>query len=121
VVLRKCGCERCYYKDTDRFEKLKKLLEKSNKYALYLDYSDIKELFYMYEDLLKKNQELEYKLKEKICFEGHSQYKALLSDLRYVLNQVLGAFEENWCIDWNFTDIREKYGFDDNYKEIDYE
>lgn len=38
-------------------------------------------------------------------------------DLKYVLNRVLKAFERNDCIDWNFTDIREKYGFDDEEED----
>ena len=36
----------------------------------------------------------------------------LKEDLEYVLNQTLGAFEKNWCIDWNFTEIREKYNLE---------
>ncbi len=36
----------------------------------------------------------------------------LKGDLKYVLNQTLGAFEKNWCIDWNFTEIREKYNLE---------
>lgn len=113
--LRKDGCEGCYYEKLSDIERCEELIKPEH--TGWIGISNQKAIF----NLLKKNQELEYKLKEKICFEGHSQYKALLSDLRYVLNQVLGAFEENWCIDWNFTDIREKYGFDDNYKEIDNE
>lgn len=38
--------------------------------------------------------------------------KQLKEDLEYVLNQVLGAFENNWCIDWNFSDIRKKYNIE---------
>ena len=38
--------------------------------------------------------------------------KELKEDLKYVLNQTLGAFEKNWCIDWNFTEIREKYNLE---------
>lgn len=48
-----------------------------------------------------------------------SDYKRVLKeneelkeDLKYVLNQTLGAFEKNWCIDWNFTEIREKYNLE---------
>ena len=48
-----------------------------------------------------------------------SEYKRVLKeneelkeDLKYVLNQTLGAFEKNWCIDWNFTEIREKYNLE---------
>ena len=36
----------------------------------------------------------------------------LKEDLKYVLNQTLGAFEKNWCIDWNFTEIIEKYNLE---------
>lgn len=36
----------------------------------------------------------------------------LKEDLKYVLNQTLGAFEKNWCINWNFTEIREKYNLE---------
>ena len=46
-----------------------------------------------YKRTLKENQELK-------------------GDLKYVLNQTLGAFEKNWCIDWNFTEIREKYNLE---------
>ena len=46
-----------------------------------------------YKRALKENQELK-------------------GDLKYVLNQTLGAFEKNWCIDWNFTEIREKYNLE---------
>lgn len=38
--------------------------------------------------------------------------EGLKEDLKYVLNQTLGAFEKNWCIDWNFTEIREKYNLE---------
>ena len=38
-----------------------------------------------------------------------NRLEQLEKDLAYVLNQTLGAFEKNWCIDWNFTEIREKY------------
>lgn len=37
------------------------------------------------------------------------QIKELKSDLEYVMEQTYGALTQNWCIDWNFTDIREKY------------
>lgn len=39
--------------------------------------------------------------------------KVLKEDLKYVLDQILGAFENNWCIDWNFTEIREKYNLEE--------
>lgn len=38
-------------------------------------------------------------------------------DLKYVIDRVLKAFERHDCIDWNFTDIREKYGFDDEEED----
>ena len=38
-------------------------------------------------------------------------------DLKYVLNRVLKAIERHDCIDWNFTDIREKYGFYDTEED----
>lgn len=40
----------------------------------------------------------------------------LKEDLKYVLEQTLGAFTQNWCIDWNFTDIRDKYSISDTYE-----
>lgn len=75
-----------------------------------------KENFELIQDNTKLQDEvnlLNHKLREKICMEVHSQYNELLSDLKYVLKQTLGAFENNWCIDWNFTDIREKYGLEE--------
>ena len=42
----------------------------------------------------------------------YQENEELKEDLKYVLNQTLGAFEENWCIDWNFTEIREKYNLE---------
>ena len=75
-----------------------------------------KENFELLQDNVKlqeKVQLTEYKLREKICMESHSQYKELLSDLEYVLEQTLGAFQHNWCIDWNFTEIREKYNLEE--------
>ena len=48
--------------------------------------------------------------------QGLEQEKQQLkNDLEFVLEQVLGAFIQNWCIDWNFADIREKYSIDDDY------
>lgn len=41
--------------------------------------------------------------------------KELKEDLKFVLEQVLGAFVQNWCIDWNFNDIRKKYNISDKY------
>ena len=42
--------------------------------------------------------------------------RQLKEDLKYVLEQTLGAFIQNWCIDWNFTDIRDKYSISDTYE-----
>lgn len=39
----------------------------------------------------------------------NKENKELKSDLEYVMEQAYGAFTQNWCIDWNFTNIREKY------------
>lgn len=41
--------------------------------------------------------------------------KELKEDLKFVLEQVLGAFVQNWCIDWNFNGIRKKYNISDKY------
>lgn len=46
---------------------------------------------------------LEY-LKEK-----DEEIENLKKDLEYVMEQSYGAFTKQWCIDWNFTEIREKY------------
>ena len=48
------------------------------------------------------------KLKKRIE-KLEKENKELKEDSMYVLDQTLGAFEKNWCIDWNFTEIREKY------------
>lgn len=71
-----------------------------------------KENFELLQDnvyLQEETSKLRKQLKEEICMKGNAQYKELLSDLEYVLEQTLGAFQDNWCIDWNFTEIREKY------------
>ena len=47
--------------------------------------------------------------------ELEKENKQLKNDLEFVLEQVLGAFIQNWCIDWGFADIRKKYSIDDNY------
>ena len=36
----------------------------------------------------------------------------LKEELKQVLDDILKAFENNNCIDWNFTEIRKKYNFD---------
>lgn len=56
-------------------------------------YKAVSKLLSDYKRVLKENEELK-------------------GDLKYVLNQTLGAFEKNWCIDWNFTEIREKYNLE---------
>ena len=56
------------------------------------------------------NKEIEH-YKEYIQ-KLQKENKELKEDLKYVLNQTLGAFEKNWCIDWNFTEIREKYNLE---------
>ena len=50
----------------------------------------------------------------RIQFENLQQENnQLKEDLKQVLDDVLKAFENNNnCIDWNFTEIREKYNFD---------
>lgn len=58
-------------------------------------------------EMSNKNCELEFEV-EKLQKENEE----LKGDLKYVLNQTLGAFEKNWCIDWNFTEIREKYNLE---------
>lgn len=70
-----------------------------------------KENFELTQDNVKLQEEknlLEHKAKEEILRRAR-MYEDLKSDLKYVLEQTLGAFEQNWCIDWNFTEIREKY------------
>ena len=60
----------------------------------------INRLYYLNENKKAKIDELK------------AENKQLKEDLEYVLNQVLGAFENNWCIDWNFSDIRKKYNIE---------
>ena len=48
----------------------------------------------------------------KNCKRRLKENEELKEDLKYVLNQTLGAFEKNWCIDYNFTEIREKYNLE---------
>ena len=48
----------------------------------------------------------------KIIKNLQKENEELKEDLKYVLNQTLGAFEKNWCIDWNFTEIREKHNLE---------
>ena len=58
-------------------------------------------------DLIEVKEEND-KLKEEIK-RLNKENKELKSDLEYVMEQAYGAFTQNWCIDWNFTNIREKY------------
>lgn len=77
-------CETCYYIDTER----------KTKYGCWGCREEAKDIVLnLIEKLQKENEELK-------------------EDLKYVLNQTLGAFEKNWCIDWNFTEIREKYNLE---------
>lgn len=48
----------------------------------------------------------------QVIQDQNKEIANLRSDLRYVLDQVLGAFTNGWCIDWNFTEIREKWGME---------
>jgi regulator of replication initiation timing len=75
-----------------------------------------KENFELIQDNVKLQEDIDklrYKLEEKICLDSSTQFQEIKSDLKYVLEQTKGAFIDNWCIDWNFTDIREKYKFEE--------
>ena len=74
--------------EKEEFTRIKKQSQEA-----WLDDDDIKFLVDSIEKLQKENKELK-------------------EDLKYVLNQTLGAFEKQWCIDWNFTEIREKYNLE---------
>ena len=77
-----------------RIEDVKEYIEYGLSYSEYLDLENsFDNILSDYKRTLKENQELK-------------------GDLKYVLNQTLGAFEKNWCIDWNFTEIREKYNLE---------
>ena len=68
-----------------------------------------------YKRLAKINLENAEEFKDNMCEHRcllKSENEELKEDLKYVLNQTLGAFEKNWCIDWNFTEIREKYNLE---------
>lgn len=68
-----------------------------------------------YKILAKINLENAEEFKDNMCEHRcllKSENEELKEDLKYVLNQTLGAFEKNWCIDWNFTEIREKYNLE---------
>lgn len=62
-------------------------------------------------NLEQGSYETEQKLKQQIK-KLQKENEELKEDLKYVLNQTLGAFEKNWCIDQNFTEIREKYNLE---------
>ena len=64
-------------------------------------------------DKIKNNKEIIDKTNDGNLIQVLKQEnEELKEDLKYVLNQTLGAFEKNWCIDWNFTEIREKYNLE---------
>lgn len=68
-----------------------------------------------YKRLAKINLKNAEEFKDNMCNHRcllKSENEELKEDLKYVLNQTLGAFEKNWCIDWNFTEIREKYNLE---------
>lgn len=64
-----------------------------------------------YETVLNYISELEKENKDakEYADDVWRKQEELKSDLEYVLEQTLGAFKHNWCIDWNFTEIRKKY------------
>jgi len=64
-----------------------------------------------YED--GKNLYNHYKLLYQKVKERTDELEA---DMKFVLEQILGAFTQNWCIDWNFTEIREKHSISDKYE-----
>ena len=68
------------------------------------DYKKLQEEFKQVDHECERLEEKEVKLIK--------ENEELKEDLKYVLNQTLGAFEKNWCIDWNFTEIREKYNLE---------
>lgn len=61
----------------EEFQNLKNKFENSNKYIITLDYEDIKKLIEISENLISRNKELEYKLREHICIQAHEQVKQL--------------------------------------------
>ena len=118
-------------------EKEKKAIEELSKKAVFCNYEerdypnmicfkkDMLIVLNLIEKLQKENEK--YKRLAKINLENAEEFKdnmcehrcllkseneELKEDLKYVLNQTLGAFEKNWCIDWNFTEIREKYNLE---------
>lgn len=84
-------------------ESLEELLQ-GNLYEMYKYYRDLAN---SYQGNCISKEIVKDKLK-KLEIENEE----LKEDLKYVLNQTLGAFEKNWCIDWNFTEIREKYNLE---------
>lgn len=78
--------------------KIKELKEENNQLKTKLKIKEemVKIKDEAFEELLKENQKLK-------------------QDLEFVLEQTLGAFTQNWCIDWNFTHIREKYNISYKY------
>jgi len=74
-----------------------------------------KENFELIQDNVKLQEEkemLHFNL-TKTVMDNAREIDKIKGDLKYVLDQTLGAFTENWCIDWNFADIREKYGLEE--------
>ena len=59
-----------------------------------------------------ENHQIRFKTLLNLIEKLQKENEELKEDLKYVLNQTLGAFEKNWCIDWNFTEIREKYNLE---------
>ena len=86
-------------------DKEKKAIEELSKKAVFCNYE---ERDYPNMICFKKDMLIVLNLIEKLQKENEE----LKEDLKYVLNQTLGAFEKNWCIDWNFTEIREKYNLE---------
>lgn len=80
--LSRVTCAECIY-----------ILTPKNKYCDKIKELSVLKICEIIKNLQKENEELK-------------------EDLKYVLNQTLGAFEKNWCIDWNFTEIREKYNLE---------
>lgn len=68
-----------------------------------------------YKRLAKINLKNAEEFKDNMCEHRcllKSENEELKEDFKYVLNQTLKAFKKNWCIDWNFTEIREKYNLE---------
>ena len=92
------------------------LIEGGNGHLVYNEnYFKLQKENEKYKRLAKINLENAEEFKDNMCEHRcllKSENEELKEDLKYVLNQTLGAFEKNWCIDWNFTEIREKYNLE---------